>query len=62
MLKRKNLQIFFDGSLIINKFNITVCKKKKFIFHGKNSIFLSKECRLPISGLVKDLNFRRKYF
>lgn len=62
MLKRKNLQIFFDGTLNIKTFGMISLKTKKFIFYAGCPFLMLKNHRLQITNLVKNSVYRKKYF
>ena len=62
MLKRKNLQLFFDGSLNIKTFSITSLKTKKFTFNDQLSVLMLKNRKLQTTSFVKNLTYRKKYF
>jgi len=62
MLKRKNLQIFFDGSSILKKLNAIPGKKKDYIFYEKPSTLFLKNYKLQILNSIKNSIYRKKYF
>jgi hypothetical protein len=62
MLKRKNLQVFFDGSLNIKTFSIISLKRKKFIFYDQLAILMLKNHKLQVTDVVKNSIYRKKYF
>lgn len=62
MLKRKNLQIFFDGSLILKKLNVISGKEKNYIFYEKPATLFLKNYKLQTSNSIKNSIYRKKYF
>ena len=52
MLKRKNLQIFFDGSLILKKLNVISGKKKDYSFYEKPATLFLKNYKLQMSFTI----------
>lgn len=62
MIKRKNIDLFFDGSLNIKRSNTISRKKSVSFFYSVPSFLWFKNNKLQVFKLVRNSIHRKKYF
>jgi hypothetical protein len=62
MIKRKNLEIFFDGSSNIKKSNMVLHKKEFSFFRNTPAPLWLKKGKLQVSSLTGNSMHRKRYF
>jgi hypothetical protein len=62
MIKRKNLEIFFDGSSNIKRSDVILRKKKISFFRSTPALLWLKKGKLQVLSLTKNSMHRKKYF